>query len=77
MTKTMEKLASEALSLSAQDRAELAEKMVESLVERPDPEIERAWALEAERRLDEIRSGKVELIPGEEAMAKIRRLVGR
>ncbi len=77
MTKTMEKLASEALTLSAQDRAELAERMVESLVERPDPEIERAWAKEARRRLEELRSGKNQAIPGEEVNARVRRLLAR
>lgn len=42
----------------------------------PDPEIDELWKTEIERRLDEIRSGKVLAIPGEEVMADLRRRYG-
>jgi putative addiction module component (TIGR02574 family) len=77
MSKTMEQLTVEAASLPAKDRATLAERLVEGLVDRPDPAVERAWAVEARRRLEELRSGKVKLIPGEEVSARVRRLVSR
>jgi putative addiction module component (TIGR02574 family) len=77
MSKTMEQLKVEAASLPAKDRATLAERLVEGLVDRPDPAVERAWAVEARRRLEELRSGKVKLIPGEEVSARVRRLVSR
>jgi len=35
-------------------------------------EIDRLWAKEAERRIDELDSGKVEAIPGEQVFAEIR-----
>lgn len=35
------------------------------------------WAKEAIRRRDEIRLGKVQAIPGEKALAQVRRSVGR
>lgn len=73
----MEQLTVEAASLPAKDRATLAERLVEGLVDRPDPAVERAWAVEARRRLEELRSGKVKLIPGEEVSARVRRLVSR
>jgi len=77
MSMTMEQLTVEASSLPAKERAALAERLVEGLVDRPDLEVERAWATEARRRLDELRSGKVKAIPGEEVSARVRRLVAR
>ena len=46
------------------------------LHDEPDAENDAAWAEEVERRLAEIRSGKVKPIPGEEVMARGRKLVG-
>ena len=37
---------------------------------------EEVWADEVDRRLDEIRSGKVQAIPGEPVMAELRRRYG-
>jgi putative addiction module component (TIGR02574 family) len=37
---------------------------------------EETWAVEVERRLDEVRSGKVQCIPGEPVMAELRRRYG-
>ena len=37
---------------------------------------EELWADEVDRRLDEIRSGKVQAIPGEQVMAELRRRYG-
>jgi putative addiction module component (TIGR02574 family) len=42
-----------------------------------DPEIEAAWKTEIDRRVEEIQSGKVQGIPGEEVSARIRKIVGR
>ena len=41
-----------------------------------DPKIEKAWGDEAMRRLKEIEKDKSVLIPGEEAMARVRKTVG-
>ena len=38
----------------------------------PDLEIDRQWVIVAKRRLEELRSGRVNPIPGEEVFAKIR-----
>ena len=43
----------------------------------PDPEIDVRWTVESQRRLDEIRSGKVHAIPGEQVLADLRRRYGR
>ncbi|NGP87560.1 addiction module protein [Fodinibius halophilus] len=41
-----------------------------------DPEIEKAWAEEAERRLTELEEGKVEPIPGEQVMDGLKNITG-
>lgn len=39
-------------------------------------EAEKLWAIEAQRRLEEIRSGAVEAIPGEEVFAELHKRFG-
>ncbi|GAX35868.1 addiction module protein [Nodularia sp. NIES-3585] len=72
---SIEQLMQEALSLPNESRAFLAEKLVESLEFDIDPIFEAAWTTEAKRRRDEIRSGAVEPISGDEALAQVRRLL--
>lgn len=72
---SLEQLTQEALSLPNVSRAALAEKLIESLEFDLDPEIRAAWSAEVRERLEEIRSGAVGLIPGEEALAEVRRLL--
>ena len=42
-----------------------------------DEKIQQAWAAKAVRRHDEVRSGRVKTIPGDEAMAQVRRSVAQ
>jgi putative addiction module component (TIGR02574 family) len=42
-----------------------------------DPAVEAAWKTEIARRVEEIQSGKVQGIPGEEVSARVRKIVGR
>ena len=65
-----------ALSLPCEERALLADRLVESLDPVEDQEIQSLWAVEATRRRDEVRSGLVETIPGPEALERGRRSVG-
>ena len=37
-----------------------------------DPEVEEAWAAEVERRQAQLDSGEVSLLPGPEALAKLK-----
>jgi len=37
----------------------------------PDHEIDRKWAVVAKSRLDDLRSGRIRAIPGEEVFARI------
>jgi putative addiction module component (TIGR02574 family) len=77
MPRTLEQLAEEAMQLPASSRALLAERMVESLDAAERDEVERAWATEAVRRRDEVRSGRVQPLPGEQVLAEVRNAVGR
>ena len=71
------KLTEELLSLPCEDRIRIVERLLESLNAPADDEIEQAWAVEVERRLDELNSGKMRSIPGEEVFADIRHRLGR
>jgi putative addiction module component (TIGR02574 family) len=77
MPLTLDQLAEEAMHLPPTSRAELAEKLVGSLDFPETDEIQTLWAAEAVRRRDEVRSGQVVPIPGEQVIAEVRRIVGR
>lgn len=63
-------LEQQALELSAEERAVLAQHLLASLDQ--DEGIEEAWAAEVERCVAEVESGAVQLIPLAEALAQVR-----
>ena len=71
MSSGYEEVASAALALPPEARAMLAEDLVASL-EVSQEEIDDAWRVEIERRVKEIKEGKVQLIPGEQVMSELR-----
>jgi hypothetical protein len=77
MPLTLKQLAEEAMRLPVASRAQLADKPVESLDLAEPDEVQRLWSTEAVRRRDEIRSGQVKPLPGEQVLAEVRRMVGR
>jgi putative addiction module component (TIGR02574 family) len=56
------------LSLGVDERARLAERLIESLDELSEAEAAEVWATEAERRLHAYRAGEVQAIPAEQVM---------
>ncbi len=70
MSATLETLEAEAMQLSAVERARLVERLIASLD--IDPEVDEAWAAAVERRNAEIEQGAVSLIPGPEALARLK-----
>ncbi len=72
MAATDDRVIEEALSLPADVRLSLVEKLLISLNLPIDEEIDRLWAEEAERRVSQIEEGKINLVPGEEVFNKIR-----
>ncbi len=77
MTAITDRVIEEALSLPADIRLNLVEKLITSLNLPIDEEIDRLWAEEAERRISQIESGEVKLIPGEDVFSKIRAKHGK
>jgi putative addiction module component (TIGR02574 family) len=75
MTQAVAQILEEAEQLSAAERAELADRIVESLAHDVPSEIAEAQIAEVRRRIAEVESGEVALIPGDEALAHVRRIV--
>jgi putative addiction module component (TIGR02574 family) len=72
MTPKASEVLAKALQLSPQERELLIDRLMDSLDEGPaEAGAEEAWGDEIKRRVDEIRSGKVKLIPGEEVERRI------
>jgi hypothetical protein len=63
--------------MTSEARALLADRLVESLDPAEDGYVRELWLTEALRRRDQMRSGQVRTVPGEEALARVRRAVGR
>jgi hypothetical protein len=59
-----------ALKLDEKHRAELAKRLLISLEETIDEDIEQAWIEEIKHRKAQVESGEVETIPGEEVLEK-------
>ncbi len=68
-------LESKALKLSRSERARLAQRLISSLDQELDPDSEKLWFREAERRLGELKSGKVAGIPAEKVIRKARSML--
>lgn len=73
MTATFKELAVQAQSLAAEDRARLAETLLESL-QMPVAEIETAWAQEIEERVAAFDRGETMTYAAEDVFAEARRL---
>jgi putative addiction module component (TIGR02574 family) len=59
------------------DRARLVQKMLLSLENLPQDELDTLWLDEAERRAADIDNGKVVLVPADEVARKARALLGK
>lgn len=75
MTQAVAHILAEVERLTPPERADLADRLVESLAGNVPPEIERAQIDEVRRRIAQVESGEVVLIPGDQALEQVRRLV--
>lgn len=71
MTRSVAELFEEVFELDERERATLAGLLLESIEQDPYPEIEEAWKIEIERRIQEIDSGAVDLIPWEDVKTRL------
>jgi putative addiction module component (TIGR02574 family) len=67
-------LAEQAKALTAAERVALAEVLLESVQESGDSEVEAQWETEIARRVGDVESGRVILIPSEDVYAKAKKL---
>jgi hypothetical protein len=72
MTANARQVLDDALRLPEAERAELAEKLVESLVASLDPQIEQAHLQVVEDRRAEYQAGRTVMVEGDEALKQIR-----
>jgi putative addiction module component (TIGR02574 family) len=69
-------LIEQAIALPVEERALVVDSLLRSL-NSPRSEIDAQWAKEAERRLADLRSGKVEAVPGEGVFERVRERFNR
>jgi len=75
MTASFNEIEEQAKALAAEDRAKLAETLLESL-QAPLSEIEAAWAQEIEERIAEFDRDETQAYAAEDVFAAARRLTG-
>ena len=64
MIRNTAKVVTEALSLPPRSRARLADKLLESLNQSRQGEVNKLWAAEVEDRIDAYEKGEIKVIPG-------------
>lgn len=74
MSILVEAISRQALSLSAEERIQLAEILL-STVQEVDAEVEVAWDDEIKRRIIDVDSGAARLTPAKEVFAELRHLI--
>lgn len=73
---TLDQIVEETSHLPADVVAELIDRILFARHGGLDPDVEAAWKTEIGRRINEIEEGKVEGIPLEESLARIRKIAG-
>lgn len=63
-------LEAQALNLPPEDRARLLERLIASF--EPESPAQAAWMQLARRRRDDVRAGRIQMGPGDEALARVR-----
>ena len=72
MTEKSQVVLEDALKLTTNERAEVAEQLIASLDEASDTDVEQAWQEEVQRRLQQIERGEVKTIPWEVVQRRLR-----
>ena len=72
---SLQKIQDEALHLPKEERAQLVQRLVLSLESPSKEELRSDWLLEARRRAEELDSGSVQAVSGEDVIRKARALI--
>lgn len=70
MITPVDELQAQVLGLPPEDRARLLELLIASF--EPKSKAQQAWMQLALRRREDVRSGKVTMVPGDQALARVR-----
>ena len=70
MSLPVEDIEVQALRLPPEERARLLERLIASF--EPKSPSQEAWMVLAQRRREEVRSGRVAMNPGDEALARVK-----
>ena len=73
MSSQFDDLTKRVRALSASEKAALLRELIDDLDPGQDPDVEKLWLEEAERRYAQYLRGEVEAIPGDEVMAEARK----
>lgn len=73
MSSRFEELKREIRALPEAERADLVRALIDDLDPNSDPDVEKLWLEEAERRYAQFLRGEVEAIPGDEVLAEARK----
>jgi putative addiction module component (TIGR02574 family) len=73
---TLDEIVEETRHLPPDAVAELVDRIMAARHGVTDPDVEAAWKTEIHRRIDEIKSGKVQGVPLEESLARARKIAG-
>ena len=76
MTTNLERVEKEALDLTREERAFLADRLLSSLGGQALNDVDAAWVAEAERRYGEYKDGRRQPIPANEVFADADRILG-
>ncbi len=74
MTTPVHELEAQVLGLAPEERARLLELLIASF--EPKSKAQEEWMKLALRRRDDVQSGKVAMVPGDEALARVRSRLG-
>ena len=72
MGKKLNEVEKEAMELPPTDRARLAERLLETLDESEDADVEEQWLQEAEQRYRDYRAGKIGSTPADKVFEEAR-----
>ena len=72
MIRNTAKVVTEALSLPPRSRARLADKLLESLNQPRQREVNKLWGAEVEDRIDAYEKGEIKVIPGKRVFRNLR-----
>jgi hypothetical protein len=77
MNRRFDEIVADAMELPLRDRVRLAQRLISTVDDEVEADVESLWFTEAERRLEELRTGEAEGIDSDEAFKKAWDALGR